>query len=86
MIKNLYSIKDRLQGFMSPFYDVNDEIAMRNFDSAAQKNDIIWFNPDEFSLYRLGSYNDESGLLVSEPTPVFLMQAIDHKKDGEKNE
>lgn len=83
MMKKVYCIKDRLQGFLSPFTDTNDEVAMRNFDAGCKNNNIIYFNPEEFSLWRVGEFDTDSGQLVSLPSPLFLMEAIDHRKENE---
>lgn len=76
MKKNIYCMKDELRGFMSPFIDANDEVAMRNFDFAMKSNDIMAFRPQDFSLYRLGFMDEESGILEPLSSPKFIMNAI----------
>lgn len=88
MKKNLYAMRDRLNGFLSPMVDIDDQNAMRNFDVGCRNNGVIWFNSGDFSLYRIGEFDDESGEITPIIPPVFLMNAIDHTmdKENEKND
>jgi len=63
MIKNIYSVFDKkAQLFCAPFYSVNDQTALRDFTRAAndQDSDINRYSLD-YSLYYIGSFDDESG-------------------------
>lgn len=66
MILNVYAIHDDLSGFMTPVVDQNDAIAMRNFRMACDvsKTSVMSWRPSDFSLYRLGTFNSETGSLV----------------------
>lgn len=86
MIKNVYAMRDRLNGFLAPMLDVDDNNAMRNFDVGCRNNGVIWFNSQDFSLYKIGEFDDESGELKPIIPPVFLMNAIDHTLDKEREE
>lgn len=75
-MKKIYCMKDELRGFMSPFVDVNDEVAARNFTYAMTTNDIMAFRPQDFSLYRIGEMDEESGILKPLSSPKFIMNNI----------
>jgi hypothetical protein len=74
MIQNVYSIKDaKSNTFANPFYSVNHNTAIRSFNqAAADPNTTISQYPEDFSLYHLGTYNDENGKLEAEVTPQFV--------------
>lgn len=72
MLYNMYSVKDELNGkFMNPMFvennDSADSMATRQFKSNV--NDIsLWRNnPNDFSLYLVGMFDDEEGVIV---TPI----------------
>ena len=76
MKKNIYAMKDELRGFLSPFVEINDDVAMRSFGYAMTSNDIIGFRPQDFSLYKLGKMDEESGILEPLSSPKFIMNAL----------
>lgn len=87
MIYPVYSIRDSRTGFMSPTLDQNDDAAARNFLFAVKNSrDVMGGFPDEFSLYRLGAFNTESGVFEPESVPVhvasgsgaFVSKEVDH--------
>lgn len=78
MIFKVFSIRDRLTGFMTPVLEQSDAVAIRNFRMACdvQKRDqsIMAFNPSDFSLYHIADFDSESGLL----TPVQPLDFLCH--------
>jgi hypothetical protein len=74
MIQNVYTIKDaKTNAFANPFYSVNDATAIRSFEqAAADPNTTISQFPEDFSLYKLGTFSDESGEFTLEKTPQFI--------------
>lgn len=74
MIQNVYTIKDaKTNAFANPFYSVNDATAIRSFEqAAADPNTTISQFPEDFSLYKLGTFTDESGQFTLEETPKFI--------------
>lgn len=69
----VYSIRDSRTGFMAPTLDQNDDAAARNFLFAIKNSrDVMGGFPDEFSLYRLGTFDTESGVFFPEPVPVHV--------------
>jgi len=74
MQTNIYSVFDsKAQTFCRPFFSNNDQTAMRDFASAANDHNLdIGRHPTDFTLFRLGSFQDVTGLITIEATPVSL--------------
>ena len=85
MIQNVYSIKDsKSNTYANPFYSINHQTAMRSFNQAANdSNTTISQYPEDFSLYHLGTFNDESGEIKSEATPQFVANPAVNKIENE---
>ena len=77
MIQNAYSIKDaKANVFSAPFFSINDSVAQRSFEQAKNDpNTTINQNPQDFSLYRLATFDDQSGELHPEKQPYYLSTA-----------
>lgn len=78
MIQNLYAIRDQLTGFKAPFIMQNDAVAERAFKNIVndEKTDI-YNDPKYFDLYKVGEFNDESGVLVScTPAPELIVTGL----------
>lgn len=78
MILGIYAMRDHKSGFLTPTLDSDDKIAIRNFQLAfkAARNDSLFANfPEDYSLYRLGSYDTDSGEITSCAVPTFLCDA-----------
>lgn len=79
MILSVYAMRDALSGFLTPTFEVNDQVAERNFVHAVSNaglDSILSSHFDQFSLYRLGTLDTDSGALTSE-LPVFLLSGSD---------
>lgn len=75
MILAVYSIKDSKSGYFQPTFELNDAIAMRNFEHACQNTQSLFFtHPADYSLYRIGTFNTDSGLLTK-CDPEFICDA-----------
>jgi hypothetical protein len=76
MIYGVYAIKDAKTSFMPCNVDYNDASAIRNFEHAVMAPDsLMRSHPADYTLYRLGSYNTETGLIVSEAGPQQIADA-----------
>lgn len=65
MITNLYSVRDTKVGFMAPFADANDAVAMRSFASLVANDKTAYhYYPADFSLYFVGQFESDSGALL----------------------
>lgn len=72
----MYSMRDHLAGFLTPTYEQNDAIAMRNFEmacSAARREPtLISWRPSDFSLWCLAEFDSDSGALSPYSPPVLV--------------
>ena len=76
MIQGMYAVKDRAaDAFGRPFFCPTDGLAIRSFmDEVNRSGDDnqLYKHPDDFDLFRLGMYDDSTGL-VETFGPVSLM-------------
>ena len=80
----MYSIYDKMTGYMVPSYQQNDEQAARAFayDLNSADMSLLKANPEDFQLERVGYFDTDTGTI--EPCkPVVVCTAVMTKKDGE---
>lgn len=66
MIYGIYAIKDAKTTFMPANVDYNDASAIRNFEHAVRQSDsLLASHPADYSLWKLGTFDNEIGTLVS---------------------
>ena len=63
---NLYSIKDKQDQFKQPFVYVNDALVLRHLNNSLKDKNEFSLNPEDFILYRVGSFDTETGILESD--------------------
>ncbi len=65
---NIYSIYDTAAGLYSrPFFTASDAQASREFsDLATDKNHPVGMHPEDYSLFRVGLWDDNKALLTNE--------------------
>nr|QJB21064.1 MAG: nonstructural protein [Microvirus sp.] len=74
MIYGLYCMKDEKVGYLTVTQDVNDYSAMRNFRYSVSKSDsFAAFSRNDFKLFKLGTFDSNSGEIVLESTPALLL-------------
>lgn len=74
----LFDVKAR--AFAAPFVSTHLAIAARAFAEAANTpENQVCRHPEDFTLYHLGTFNDETGEFTLLPTRVNLGSAIDYK-------
>lgn len=71
---HVYAIRDELTGFLAPTLDSSDPVACRSFRAALAASPVMVKNPADFSLYRIGVYDSDSGLLTPTVPPEFVMR------------
>ena len=78
MLQNTYSAFDKKAVYyLGTFNARNDAEASRIFGDAAKNlENIVGVHPEDFALYRLGSFDDSNGQIVGEVTPVFVAEAV----------
>lgn len=76
MTFGIYAIKDAKSSFMPCTVDTNDATAIRNFEHAvAQPGSLLASHPNDFALFKLGSFDDEKGYLDPLVGPRMLCDA-----------
>lgn len=78
MLTKVYSIRDaKAEIFRFPFFKLTHGEAERDFktlvnDQTSQVNKY----PEDYDLYYLGEYDDNSGKLVALDTPQHIVKAV----------
>lgn len=64
MVLNCYAIYDnKALIYIRPFYEVTDGAALRAFQELAQDlNTFVGKHPNDYSLWRCATYDDQTGL------------------------
>lgn len=82
MIRHIHTIRDEASGlYMELQINQSNDVAIRNFDFAIARNDMMNFRPEDFSLWCIGDYDDATGT-ISPITPNCLKRGV--KKHGSK--
>ena len=80
---SIYSIFDQAaKAFTQPFFMQNDGLAIRAFQgnvNSKEPNNISDY-PDQFTLYHIGTYNDQTGAIDS-IEPKTLGNGTQYKED-----
>lgn len=77
MLYNVYSVRDSKVGYGNPFVDLSDSSAVRGFNFAfSNPTSMVNFSPSDFSLYRIGSFDSDKGI-IERVTPEFICCAVD---------
>jgi hypothetical protein len=90
MIQQIYTIYDDKTGaYMTPFYLPTDEAAIRSFEiSRDDPNHLFHHNPHDFTLHTLGSFDDQTGEIVTHPPkhiPIAKKKSSNQKKSSQKS-
>lgn len=79
MINGVFAIKDKKSCFWKPFCQPNDLVARREFDNMVNSsNEFMQQNYADMDLYKLGTYDDETGVIESKVE--FVCSGSDVKK------
>lgn len=84
MIKlGIYSIKDtKADVFLPPFFMRTNGEALRAFDDCVQKSGTpLSDHPEDFHLFKLGDFDQDSGTLIPSVCPESLASAMDFVKE-----
>lgn len=76
----IFCIKDTMVGFMQPFIQVNEAVAVREFSNIVNSvgSSIVSQNYKDMELYCLGTFNQDTGII--EPDVTFVIKGSDVKK------
>lgn len=84
MILNIYSIYDlQIRAYSQPYYSHTNGSALRAFsdhvnDPQSQPNK----HPEDYQLFHLGTFNDETGELTPTTKPTMIGNATEYKKEN----
>lgn len=82
MIFGVYTVRDEASTLFMPLQvNENNDVAMRSFDYAMEKNDMMAFRPQDFSLWYVGDYDNVTGV-INGKDPVCLKRGV---KRGRKS-
>lgn len=71
---NIYSVRDLKASFGDVMMDVNDAVAMRNFQVAcSRENTPLHVKGSDFELYRVGSFDTETGVITPEDKTLICV-------------
>lgn len=78
MLHKVYSIRDaKAEYFTPPFYKKTHGEAERDFRTLVKdEKSTVNKYPDDYDLYYLGEYNDETGVIKSLDTPQHILKAV----------
>lgn len=82
MKQEMLSIYDsKARAFISPWFAINLQVAARSFaDVVNNPAQVIHNNPEDFTLYHLGTFDDADASIVELVPPVCLGLAINFKE------
>lgn len=68
----LFSVKDELTShFLAPVMMLNEDEAKRQFKSQVNNIQLWKDNPSDFSLYKLGSFDEDTGEILYKPEKII---------------
>lgn len=82
MILKVFSVFDEKSAFFGqPFFLPHNGVALRSFsDLVSDPQTSVNRHPEDFKLYLIGTFDDNSGGLTSLAQPEFLANATDYVK------
>jgi len=82
MLLNAYAIYDsKAEAYNQPFFRLKHGVSIREFSEVANdEKSNISKNPEDFTLFHIGSYDDSTGLLTPLSTPSSLGLALEFVK------
>ena len=87
MIINMYAVYDKNVGaYMTPFTSLNDNSAIRNFSQASLNPEAFGKYPQDYNLYKLGTYNDSNGQFENLEHPIQLISAVNAIQVEQENQ
>lgn len=85
MIYGVYAYRDNKTSFGPIWHDYNDESAKRGFSMMMSKIDsIIGFAPADFDLFKIGTFDSDTGRLDSVWPIEFLISGTAAYMEGGK--
>lgn len=80
-MKPIYAVKDlAVQAFGTPFFVRAKGEALRSFQDEANRRDsdsAIAKHPEDYELYRIGDFDDQTGTIIAAQAPELVARAKD---------
>uniref|UniRef100_A0AAU8B7G6 Nonstructural protein n=1 Tax=Dulem virus 106 TaxID=3145583 RepID=A0AAU8B7G6_9VIRU len=74
----VYAIRDICTGYMTPTFEINDAVAIRNFEHAVTSVDsVLRSHASDFDLFRIGQYDSDTGRMMPVEMPILLRSGKD---------
>lgn len=87
MINKIYVVYDSAAKiFNKPFFMINDESAIRSIKVAAQEETTIARFPEDYTLFRLGDYDDENAQVNLATAPIRIGSVLELIKDDKSEQ
>lgn len=74
MIFKLFSIKDELGGFAPTVPFITNEEAIRYFRTHLEQTPLMISNPEDYSIWYIGTFDSESGTIVCTTKDMKLLE------------
>ena len=81
MIK-VFTVRDaKADAYLAPFFMKTKGLAIRGFETTVndQKTEFNKY-PEDYDLYQIGEYDEQSGKILSADTPEHICKAVDLKE------
>lgn len=80
---NCYCVLDKKSlVFNTPYFLINDDVAIRQFHSVVNNPEsMVNKYPEDYTLYKVGSFDMLKGRIVPEDFPVEVMSALNLKME-----
>lgn len=83
MSKVIVAVRDlKASAFLHPHFQVSTGVAVRSFsDAVADKSSMISQHPADYQLFKVGEFDDVTGLITPILVPELLASAIEFVKE-----
>ena len=72
-----YSIFDKkAKTYASPFPALNDSVAIRMVSVSATGESLLAQYPEDFSIFRVGTFSEETGVFSPNDVPDFVSNVV----------
>lgn len=82
MILKVFAVYDQKgEVYSNPWYRTTKGLALRDFEASVNDpNHPFCKNPEDFTMFELGDYDDSKGKFTNLSTPISLGLALEFKK------
>jgi len=83
MIQRIFTVFDsKADAYLVPFFQQSAGVALRIFEDLANDPEHQFFrHPEDFTLFSLGTYDDQNASFDLDKTPSPLAKAIEVKRE-----